>query len=285
MGAQPVTIGPADNGGWMAVQTTSQAPRSSFAMKALRAVRRTVFPFSASRLPLWRSVVLAPPLFAGWYYLCRAVWYVQGYRLKHLDPASKVSSFVRNETTDHNLGNRWIINRDRTERLIQLLRQSRSFKPNSRLLVVGPRNEAELLLLRAYGFNSHSIEAIDLFSASPWVKLMDMHDLKYPDNSFDIVYSSFVITYSDDIPRAVTETIRVARNGALAAFAFQHMAEGGGNKFGLNRLSGGTRELLDLFGPSVDKVLWSEDHVNPDGSSICSVIFRLNKPAGGAVGT
>ena len=69
--------------------------------------------------------------------------------------------------------------------------------------MVGPRNEAELLLLSSYGFDAAKLTAIDLFSYTPVVRLMDMHELKYSDNSFDAVYSAFVITYSDDIPRAV----------------------------------------------------------------------------------
>ena len=79
---------------------------------------------------------------------------------------------------------------------------------------------------------------------------MDMHNLSYPDNSFDALYSSFVITYSDDIPKAVKETIRVCRSGALVAFGFQHMQEGGGNKFGLNRLAGGSKKSWPHCSPT-----------------------------------
>src|SRR5256885_7422656 len=66
---------------------------------------------------------------------------------------------------------------------------------------------------------------------------MDMHELKFSDNSFDAVYSAFVITYSDDIPKAVAETIRVAKDGALVVFVYEHLALGAGNRFGKNNRS------------------------------------------------
>jgi len=179
---------------------------------------------------------------------------------------------------DHNMGNMRLINRARTERLIQVLRAVGGFQLDAaRLLVVGPRNEAELLLFRAYGARSRNLRAIDLFTECPAIELMDMHRLEIADSSMDALYSSFVITYSDDIPRAVAETIRVCRSGAIVAFGFQHMREGAGNKFGLNCLAGGTAELLGLFADAVGHVLWAEDLVRSDGSTHCSVVFRLVK--------
>src|SRR6266498_3974635 len=119
---------------------------------------------------------------------------------------------------------------------------------------------ANYLLLSRYGFRMKNITAIDLFSFSPFIDVMDMHNLQYPDNSFDIVYSSFVITYSDRIPLACAEALRVAKDGALMVFAFEHMHEGLGNKFGVNRLSGGVNDLYPYFNNCVDAVLWREEH-------------------------
>jgi hypothetical protein len=91
------------------------------------------------------------------------------------------------------------------------------------------------------------------------------------------VYSSFVITYSDDIPKAVAEMIRVAKDGAIVLFGFQHLVATAINKLGVNRLQGGTSELLGLFGNSVGHVYWSDDLNQPDGSRICTLVFRLKK--------
>jgi SAM-dependent methyltransferase len=177
----------------------------------------------------------------------------------------------------YNLGNINIINRGRTERVIAILRSIRGLKLGAlNTLVVGPRNEAELMLLSNYGFNSAKLTAIDLFSYSTAIKLMDMHELGFADDTFDALYSAFVITYSDDIPKVIAETIRVAKNGALIIFAFEHLAIGAGNRFGKNNLGNGPDELLELFGSSAGHVYWREDFES-EGRFTSSVVFRLSK--------
>ena len=82
-----------------------------------------------------------------------------------MDPASGLSSFVANEVMDHNLGNMNLINRSRTERLIVILRTINGFKiGKSRLLIIGPRNEAEILLFVGYGAKLRKYKIHRLFS-------------------------------------------------------------------------------------------------------------------------
>ena len=246
--------------------------------KFLRTLKMQTVPGSRSRLPLWRSTLLTPVVFAIWFHGRRVYWKLRGYSLRQLDTASGVSSFVANEVINHNLGNMALINRSRTERLIQVMRNVGGFKiGQTDLLVIGPRNEAENLLFIAYGVPPARLRSIDLFTCCPTIELMDMHAMKFADNTFGAIYSSFVITYSDDIPRAVEETIRVCKDGALVAFGFQHLPSGGGNKFGLNQLSGGAKDLLSLFQANVRKIIWSEDYMQADGSFSCSAIFILSK--------
>lgn len=85
------------------------------------------------------------------------------------------------------------------------------------LLCVGPRTEAEILLLWAYGFKLEHITAIDLMSYSQLVSIGDMHDLPYKDESFDVIFSSCTLFYSDIPQRAAAEFRRVARPGAIFA--------------------------------------------------------------------
>ena len=105
---------------------------------------------------------------------------------------------------------------------------------------------------------------------------MDMHELKFSDNSFDAIYSAFVITYSDDIPKAISETIRTARGGALIVFAFEHLSAGAGNRFGKNNLGNGPDSLLEMFGAHAGHVYWREDFES-DGRFTSSVVFRLSE--------
>jgi SAM-dependent methyltransferase len=241
-------------------------------------VGRFLVPRSPVLLSVWSYILLTPPIFALRFHSRRLYWRLTGHSLKQLVKGSGVdSNFVAEQVLPYNLGNINIINRGRTERVIAILRSIRGLKLGSlNTLVVGPRNEAELLLLSSYGFDSAKLTAIDLFSYSPAVRLMDMHELKFSDGSFDAVYSAFVITYSDDIPKAIAETIRVAKDGALIVFAFEHLSPGAGNLFGKNNLGGGPTDLIGAFGANAGHVFWQEDFEN-EGRFTSSVVFRLSK--------
>jgi SAM-dependent methyltransferase len=256
----------------------SAAMGISYARRLRNLVGRSLIPRSPVLLPLRNYILLLPPVFALRFHLRRIYWRLAGYSLQQLVKGQGVDSgFVAEKVLPYNLGNINIINRGRTERVIAILRSIRGLKLSSlNTLVVGPRNEAELLLLSSYGFDAAKLTAIDLFSYSPLVRLMDMHELKFSDNSFDAVYSAFVITYSDDIPKAVAETIRVAKDGALIVFVYEHLALGAGNRFGKNNLSNGPDDLLQIFGANAGHVFWKEDFEN-EGSYTSSVVFHLSK--------
>ena len=77
----------------------------------------------------------------------------------------------------------------RTNRLIRPLSAiDRVFfhAPDLKVLSIGPRNEVELLNLVAHGFLPDNIRGLDLFSSSPWIDVCNMHNMPYPDNSFDV---------------------------------------------------------------------------------------------------
>lgn len=260
------------NGAGTAAGDASRGPK-------LRAfVGRFLVPMSPVLLSPWRYFALLPPIFALRFHARRLYWRLAGHGLKQLIKGEGVESgFVAEQVLPYNLGNINIINRGRTERVIALLRSIRGLKLRTlNTLVVGPRNEAELMLLSSYGFDKSKLTAIDLFSYAPTVRLMDMHQLKFADDQFDAFYSAFVITYSDDIPQAVAETIRVAKHGALVIFAFEHLTKGDGNRFGKNNLANGPDDLLQLFGDRAGHVYWKEDFDN-GGRFTSSVVFRINK--------
>lgn len=240
-----------------------------------------VYPQSYAFLPLLSYISLLPPIFALRFH-ARRIWFrLTGRKLTQMaaDGSELHSSFVGLKALPYNLANQFVINRDRTERLIVVLRAIRDFDISvARILVVGPRNEAELLLLRSYGMNSARIEAIDLFSYAPTIKLMDMHRLEFEDDIFDCYYSAYVITYSDDIQRAVDEAIRVCRDGAVLVFAFESLKENVVNKLGVRHLGGGAEALCAFFGEHVDKIYWQED-AELERSFRSSIIFRLKKNA------
>lgn len=168
--------------------------------------------------------------------------------------------------------------RDRTESLMNILRTIRGVDlKKSTLLCVGPRNEGEVLLFPYYGFSKKNIKAIDLFSYSPRVKIMDMNDIKYDDNSFDIYYSAAVITYSPNIILTVSESIRVTKPGGLIVISFGDSGKANSltpDGSDLNTLS----ELKLLYDGYIDYIFWQEEYYWPAEKAIRnSIIFRLKK--------
>lgn len=188
------------------------------------------------------------------------------------------SGFTHNyrQMLDFSLGHR-----NRTERIMNVLKTIGGYDfRNSRILCVGPRNESEILLLRAHGFRKRNIESIDLFSYSPRIRVMDMNDLDYEDDAFDVHYSSAVIKYSPDIRRTAAQAVRTTRNGGLMVFGFMYGMESDIIPDG-SALAGGVRDLLKLFEGHVDHVYWHDEYMVAPDDIRAAIIFRLKKPPAG----
>jgi SAM-dependent methyltransferase len=247
------------------------------------ALRPYFKPTRSDLMPVpWRYLLMRPVPFELWFrlraacFLLRRRWGVAS----GTDVADGWPAEHRTRVIEHNFGQRWLFNRGRTEKLMNVLRSIGSVSPESRVLVIGPRNEAELLLLSLYGFRMRNITGIDLLSYSPRIQQMDMHAMRFADNAFDIVYTLYTLPYAYDLPKACAEIVRVIRPGGFVAAGFQHTADS------LKRLRapgselrGGIDELLGLFGPHVDHVYWQE--LDPTGASPddyrATTIFRVRK--------
>ena len=165
----------------------------------------------------------------------------------------------------------------RTESLVNILCTIRELDvPKAKVLCPGPRNEAELLLLRLNGFKGKNLEAIDLFSYSPTITVMDMNDLQYADDSFDVYYSSAVIKYSPDIRKTVAESVRVTKPGGIMAYGFMFGVKSDLIPDGAE-LMGGVQELLELYEGYVEHVFWQEEFVFASDDIRATVIFKLKK--------
>ncbi len=166
--------------------------------------------------------------------------------------------------------------RGRLEKLIYPLLSVPTLNKKGKLLSIGPKNEGEVLLLEAQGFRD--VEGIDLFTYSPKIKMMDMHDMKFADNTFDTVFSGATITYSYNAQKVVDEIIRVAKDGALVLISFGLFPPEEKLKFDKGQLDGGVKQLLSMFGDKLGHVYWWNEGVVPDKKSkINTVIFQLNK--------
>ena len=242
-----------------------------------RIVAWYIFPRSPVRTTLVQFVLRHPLGLAVRFYERRLRYAITGTRLKYHDSMSRDHL---GRVARHNLGSLWRINRARTERLMHVLPSVGGLdRATASVLVIGPRNEAELLLLASYGFPLRNMRAIDLFSTSPKISLMDMHDLEFGDDQFDLVYASFVFAYSDDLERACAEVARVVRGGGFVAAAFVVPVEDVPNVAGLRALRGRCASLHAAFGSALEGVLWQEERLTPDGWA-CSTVFRLRADGG-----
>lgn len=250
--------------------------------KAKYLLRRALLPFykpTRSRVfpgPL-KAMLAQPAIFELWY-RARALKGMLTHGMQALDDKGmKAGGGFLHKVASYNKSQLWEWHRIRTEKLTMALRCIDDLPANPRILVIGPRNEAEVLLLNLYRFPMKDIEAIDIFSYSKIIKLQDMHDIKFPDNSFDVVYSAWTLRYSYDLQKAVDEIVRVLKPGGLAAIGWSHesivtSADG-------SPMKGGLSDLHRAFGDRLGWIYWQEVLDAPaQGSKEISTIFRVEKP-------
>ena len=260
-----------------------QATREPLRARVSRALRPFFKPTRSRLLPGWfRYFMMRPIPFEVWF-RARAAWFLITNRWRVASGAIRAADWPadhHSRVVDHNFGQRWLFNRDRTEKLMNVLRSVGSIGPESRVLVIGPRNEAEILLLSLYGFKLRNITGIDLLTYSPRVLQMDMHDMRFADDTFDLVYVLYTLPYAYDLRRACLEIVRVLKHEGVVAAGFQHTSISPKQlRAPGSRLSGGIGELLEQFDDHVEHVIWHE--LDPTASARddfrATTIFRIRK--------
>jgi SAM-dependent methyltransferase len=145
------------------------------------------------------------------------------------------------------------------------------------VLCVGCRNPLELDRFRARGFDD--VVGIDLFSQRDDILVMDMHELSFPDDSFDVVYASHALEHSYDVDRVVGEIARVGRDGAVVGVEVPVRAQASAAD---RIVFSGLDELRAVFGPHIGAELHAEEQpprtpTNEQGTDIARLVFRLRK--------
>jgi SAM-dependent methyltransferase len=173
---------------------------------------------------------------------------------------------------------------ERILRLIMPLAAIEELNEESKVLSIGCRFEADLLYLAAYGFDLKNVRGLDMYSYSPWVDLGNMHDMPYPDSSWDAILLGWVISYSNEPKIAAREVIRVTRPGGLIAIGVTYYPErllrkfeAEGIDFGVKDRIQTVKEMLALFGDHVQTIYFSHDPTNRAEQGSCVVIFSIKK--------
>lgn len=192
----------------------------------------------------------------------RYLWFVKvRRRLVTLRPGAGADAAVAENTVWHNLKGLQDMAVNRSHLLVRPLSVMETLPTDSRILSVGPRSEGELLSLAAHGFTWSRIEALDLISYSPKVRLGDMHQAPYADGSFDAVVVGWVLAYSEEPARAARELARITRPGGIIAVGVEYSPLTQEETIAsLGYLPGATRrinsceEILAFFGDAVGHV-------------------------------
>jgi len=107
--------------------------------------------------------------------------------------------------------------------LLHAIAAIESVNANSRILVLGPRTESDILILKGLGFRN--VTGLDLISYSPYIQLGDMHAMPFTDRAFDVIVCGWTLSYSATPQLAVGEMLRVVDDGGLLAFGIEHVSK------------------------------------------------------------
>lgn len=201
--------------------------------------------------------------------LLRAIWYVK--ILRRLKTADSKDAFQI--TVKHNLKGLYQCN-NRVNLLVLPLVSIEKINENSKILIIGPRNEHDLFLLNSHGIKMNNMTGLDLISYSPYIKIGDMHKMEFADNSFDAVIFGWTLSYSSQPQKAIDEIIRVTKNEGLIAVGVEYagMDESGieisptdyliQEYDKLNKRINSTEQIKELFGSSIKHIYF--DHNAPN---------------------
>lgn len=188
---------------------------------------------------------------------------------------------------------------DRVNLLVKPLTAIEKINKDSKILVIGPRNEHDLYLLNAQGIKFKNIIGLDLMTYSSRIKIGDMHNMDFPDNSFDAVVFGWTLGYSSNPQKAIDEVIRVCKDKGLVAVGQEYSAMSeeeviqllGYNiqeNQKLNQRINSTEQIINLFGNRINHVYFNHDaplkrHHTKEGLiknvSNIGVIVEVNKIA------
>ncbi|MDQ3000955.1 MAG: class I SAM-dependent methyltransferase [Fibrobacterota bacterium] len=177
--------------------------------------------------------------------------------------------FAFETTVSHNLKGLRSFN-PRIDLLIKPLSVLELMTKESRILVIGPRNEHDLFTLIGNGFSKDRVKGLDLISYSSLIDLGDMHATKYPDGAWDAVIVGWTLSYSSEPGKFAREMVRIVKPGGVLAIAVEYatMTEQDEQALvgyniqetgKLHKRINSVKEILDLFSGHVDHVYFSHD--------------------------
>ncbi len=157
-------------------------------------------------------------------------------------------------------------------------------RPFKRVVCVGCRNIYELREFQKHGFRD--VKGVDLVSVHHDIQIMDMHDLKFPDRSIDVIYSADSLEHAYDPALAAKNFLRVLRPDGLICLSVPIQWRKSLKREQVNLSNSADcqdfhsrEQVLEYFNSGNSKVLHEEMYVAPDGSNNWLAILRVNRPS------
>ncbi|ODS40532.1 MAG: hypothetical protein A7315_02545 [Candidatus Altiarchaeales archaeon WOR_SM1_79] len=148
---------------------------------------------------------------------------------------------------------------------------------DAKILSVGCRNMYEIQAFHDMGFKN--VTGIDLFSENKSILVMDMQNMTFEDNTFDVIFSCHSLEHTHDYKKAISEFVRVAKDGSVLVIEVPVNYEtGGSDLWDFESLE----NLKKIFQPNTGRVLFEEYLRNDaknnfDGTDIIRIIFKIEK--------
>jgi hypothetical protein len=171
-------------------------------------------------------------------------------------------------TLKHNLKSLKDFSNPRMDLLIRPLSVLEFLNKGSNILMIGPRNENDILRLMASGFSLARVRGLDLMSYSPLIDVGDMHETPYENNQWDAIICGWTLSYSRNPELFSREIVRIAKPGCAIAIAVEYaslsyedsIALGGYSieDKGFERINS-VDQILRLFEGHVEHVYFSHD--------------------------
>lgn len=181
------------------------------------------------------------------------------YKTRQIKIYNKIKYSLKN-TLSHNLTAFENLKIDfemqRSKRLIFAMLADESLNCKSKILIVGPRSENELIFLKALGFKN--IFGLDLISYSDLITLGDMHKIPFRKNTFDSVVCGWTLSYSKNPQLAIQEFSRILKPNGCIAIGVEHSSSNKKNIYNrdarlinvsesLKRRINSKKDILGLF--------------------------------------
>lgn len=202
-------------------------------------------------------------------------WFVGKLRFYYFTKLfGKVKTLESNDAIDHtikhNLKSLSAFGGLRMEKLIKPVSVLENVSKDANILVIGPRNEDDILNLIGHGFNSKKITGLDLISYSPFIEVGDMHSTRFENSCFDVVLCGWTLSYSNHPDKFATEILRIIKDNGVIAIgveystltAEQSIKHSGYILRAKNERINSTTQILELFNGHVKDVFFNHDAPN-----------------------